>query len=63
MSKYKSTLWAHRANTALVLANNRRMLRLFQGTGYLIRSKYEENAWEITFRFDEKAEEAAQPAQ
>jgi hypothetical protein len=42
--------------TALVLADNRRMLRLFQKTGYLIRSKYEENAWEITFRFDEKAE-------
>jgi hypothetical protein len=53
-------LWAHGANTALVLADNRRMLRLFQGTGYLIRSKYEENAWEITFRFNEKA---AQPAQ
>jgi acyl-CoA hydrolase/GNAT superfamily N-acetyltransferase len=49
--------------TALVMADNRRMLRLFQKTGYLIRSKYEENAWEITFRFDEKAEEAAQPAQ
>jgi hypothetical protein len=56
-------LWAHGANTALVLADNRCMLRLFQGTGYLIRSKYEENAWEITFRFNEKAEEAAQPAQ
>ena len=49
-------MWTHGANTALVLANNRRMLRLFQQTGYLIRSKYEENAWEITFRFDEKAE-------
>jgi len=49
--------------TALVLADNRRMLRLFQGTGYLIRSKYEDNTWNITFRFDEKAEEAAQPAQ
>jgi hypothetical protein len=36
------------------------MLRLFQGTGYLIRSKYEENAWEITFRFNEKAEEPGQ---
>jgi len=46
----------------VVLADNRRMLRLFQKTGYLIRSKYEESAWEITFRFDEKAEEAAQPA-
>jgi GNAT superfamily N-acetyltransferase len=49
--------------TALVMADNRRMLGLFQKTGYLIRSKYEESAWEITFRFDEKAEEAAQPAQ
>jgi len=49
--------------TALVMADNRRMLRLFQKTGYLIRSKYEENAWEITFRFNEKAEEPAQPAQ
>jgi hypothetical protein len=39
------------------------MLGLFQKTGYLIRSKYEESAWEITFRFDEKAEEATQPAQ
>ena len=46
-----------------MLADNRRMLRLFQKTGYLIRSKYEENAWEITFRFNEKAEEPAQPAQ
>jgi GNAT superfamily N-acetyltransferase len=43
--------------TALVLADNRRMLRLFRNTGYLIRSKYEENAWEISFRFDERAEE------
>ena len=43
--------------TALVLADNRRMLHLFQNTGYLIRSKYEENAWEIAFRFDEKTEE------
>jgi acyl-CoA hydrolase/GNAT superfamily N-acetyltransferase len=42
--------------TALVMADNRRMLGLFQKTGYLIRSKYEENAWEISFRFDEKAE-------
>jgi acyl-CoA hydrolase/L-amino acid N-acyltransferase YncA len=49
--------------TALVMADNRRMLGLFQKTGYLIRSKYEESAWEITFRFDEKAEETAQPAQ
>jgi hypothetical protein len=56
-------LWAHGANTALVLADNRRILRLFQGTGYLIRSKYEDNTWNITFRFDEKAEEAAQPTQ
>ncbi|MCJ7511078.1 MAG: GNAT family N-acetyltransferase, partial [Dehalococcoidia bacterium] len=46
--------------TALVMADNSRMLGLFQKTGYLIRSKYEENAWEITFRFDEKAEEPAQ---
>jgi hypothetical protein len=45
------------------MADNRHMLRLLQGTGYLIRSKYEENAWEITFRLNEKAEEAAQPAQ
>ena len=49
--------------TALVLADNRRMLRLFQKTGYLIRSKYEENAWEISFRFDEKAEEPEPAAQ
>jgi len=27
-----------------VLADNRRMLRVFQKTGYLIRSKYEESA-------------------
>jgi GNAT superfamily N-acetyltransferase len=47
--------------TALVLADNRRMLRIFHKTGYLIRSKFEENAWEISFRFDEKAEEP-QPA-
>ena len=46
-----------------MLADNRRMLRLFQKTGYLIRSKYEDNSWEITFRFDEKAEEPAPPAQ
>jgi len=46
--------------TALVMADNRRMLRLFQKTGYLIRSKYEDNTWNITFRFDEKAEQPAQ---
>jgi acyl-CoA hydrolase/GNAT superfamily N-acetyltransferase len=49
--------------TALVMADNRRMLRLFHKTGYLIRSKYEDSTWNITFRFDEKAEEPAQPAQ
>ena len=48
--------------TALVMADNRRMLKLFQETGYLIRSKYEENAWNISFRFDEKAEKVEQPA-
>ncbi|MGB9103561.1 MAG: GNAT family N-acetyltransferase, partial [Terriglobales bacterium] len=42
--------------TALVMADNSRMLRLFQATGYLIRSTYEEQAWNISFRFDEKAE-------
>jgi len=46
--------------TALVMTDNRRMLRLFQKTGYLIRTKYEDNTWNITFRFDEKAEEPAQ---
>ncbi|MGQ9572503.1 MAG: GNAT family N-acetyltransferase [Thiobacillaceae bacterium] len=46
--------------TALVLADNRRMLHLFQRTGYLIRSKYEDSTWNITFRFDEKTEEAGQ---
>jgi len=40
-----------------VMGDNRRMLRLFQHTGYLIRSKFEEDAWEISFRFDEKAEQ------
>jgi acyl-CoA hydrolase/GNAT superfamily N-acetyltransferase len=42
--------------TALVMADNRRMLHLFQGAGYVIRSTYEEHAWNISFRFDEKAE-------
>jgi GNAT superfamily N-acetyltransferase len=46
--------------TALVMADNRRMLKLFQETGYLIRSKYEEHAWNISFRFDEKAEKVEQ---
>jgi GNAT superfamily N-acetyltransferase len=46
--------------TALVMADNRRMLRLFQRTGYLIRSQYEEHAWNISFRFDEKAEPVEQ---
>ena len=42
------------------MADNRRMLRLFQQTGYVIRSKYEEHAWDISFRFDEKAEQVEQ---
>ena len=46
--------------TALVMADNRRMLKLFQETGYLIRSQYEEHAWNISFRFDEKAEHVEQ---
>jgi GNAT superfamily N-acetyltransferase/acyl CoA:acetate/3-ketoacid CoA transferase beta subunit len=46
--------------TALVMADNRRMLKLFQQTGYLIRSKYEEHAWNISLRFDEKAEHVEQ---
>ena len=29
-------------------------------TLYLIRSKYEEHAWNISFRFDEKAEHVEQ---
>jgi acyl-CoA hydrolase/GNAT superfamily N-acetyltransferase len=48
--------------TALVMADNRRMLKLFQQTGYLIRSQYEEHAWNISFRFDEKAEKVEEPA-
>jgi len=48
--------------TALVMADNRRMLKLFQQTGYVIRSQYEEHAWNISFRFDEKAEKVEEPA-
>ena len=31
-----------------------------RSTGYLIRSQYEEHAWNISFRFDEKAEHVEQ---
>jgi GNAT superfamily N-acetyltransferase len=48
--------------TALVMADNRRMLKLFQQTGYVIRSQYEEHAWNISFRFDEKAEKVEESA-
>jgi len=43
--------------TALVLGDNYRMLHLFHRTGYLVHSTFEANAYSITFRFDEKAEE------
>jgi len=43
--------------TALVMGDNYRMLHLFHRTGYLVHSTFEANAYSITFRFDEKAEE------
>jgi acyl-CoA hydrolase/GNAT superfamily N-acetyltransferase len=43
--------------TALVMGDNYHMLHLFHRTGYLVHSTFEANAYSITFRFDEKAEE------
>lgn len=45
--------------TAVVMADNRLMLSVFQEAGYLIRSKYDSTAWNISFRFDEKPEPTA----
>jgi GNAT superfamily N-acetyltransferase len=43
--------------TALVMGDNYRMLRLFRKTGYVIGTTFDTNAYNITFRFDEKTEE------
>jgi len=43
--------------TAMVMADNMPMLRVFHKSGYLIRSAFDANAYNISFRFDEKAEE------
>lgn len=39
--------------TALVLVENRTMMRLLQKTGYKLKTKFEEGAYEVEFRFDE----------
>jgi acyl-CoA hydrolase/GNAT superfamily N-acetyltransferase len=42
---------------AYVLAANKRMLGIFHKTGYVIRSSLEDGIYEITFRFDEPAQQ------
>lgn len=43
--------------TGLVLPGNYQMLNLIQKAGYLVRSTVEEDGYNITYRFDERAEE------
>jgi len=42
--------------TAMVLVENRRMMYLFQKLQYKLRTKFEEGAYDVEFRFDEQAE-------
>jgi hypothetical protein len=43
---------------AYVLAANRKMLRVFRKTGYLIHKSLEDGIFEIKFRFDEPADDS-----
>ena len=45
---------------AYVLAANRKMLRVFRKTGYVIHKSLEDGIYEIKFRFDELADESEQ---
>jgi len=39
--------------TASVLADNRKMLKILENSGYQLKTKFQEGAYEIEFRFDE----------
>jgi hypothetical protein len=43
---------------AYVVAANRKMLRVFRKTGYVIHRSLEDGIYEIKFRFDEPAVES-----
>jgi acyl CoA:acetate/3-ketoacid CoA transferase beta subunit/GNAT superfamily N-acetyltransferase len=42
--------------TAVVMAENRKMMNLFHKTGYRVKTRIEEGAYEVEFRFDELQE-------
>jgi acyl-CoA hydrolase/RimJ/RimL family protein N-acetyltransferase len=42
--------------TAIVLVENRKMMHLLQKAGYKLKTRFEEGAYEVEFRFDELAE-------
>ncbi len=42
--------------TAMVLVENRKMMRILQKTGYKLKTKFEEGAYEVEFRFEDLAE-------
>jgi acyl-CoA hydrolase len=48
---------------AYVLASNKKMLRVFRRTGYVIHRNLEDGVYEIKFRFDEPAEQEASEGQ
>ena len=45
---------------AYVLGSNRKMLRVFGKTGYVVHKSLEDGIYEIRFRFDERAEKSEQ---
>ena len=42
--------------TAYVLPENKKMMHLFQSLGYKMKTRFEEGAYEVEFRFDEPAD-------
>jgi hypothetical protein len=42
---------------AYVLASNRKMLRVFGKTGYVVHKSLQDGIYEIKFAFDERVEE------
>ena len=42
--------------TALVLVENRKMMHLLQKLQYKLKTRFEEGAYEVEFKFDELAE-------
>jgi len=42
--------------TALVLVENRKMMRILQKTGYKLKTRFEEGAYEVEFKFEDLAE-------